>query len=449
MARGDQLAQPDLVADIVEDLAQTFAVAPVRRGGDAEDPAVGIGAARVVDDPAIAVGDCVVRFVDHQQIKRGHRLEIAGTRQRRHHGEGRLTGPVLAPGIDDRGRDLRRDPAELGAVLRRQLVAMGEDAGLGLAALDGARDDGGERDRLAETGRGDAERVAVIAERSEAALHEEALARTKAHGAAPYCAHAGRPGTGAAAGCGAGCGIGGGLLMTQRRCRAHDLRIVAMIGRDRAADLVLVVAAGIGADIDAGDELDPVEIGKAADPPRRLRLGRHVLVGNPARRVQHAAHQAAAHVGPVRPLGAVEPDQREDLAPGILALGHGELAVEIDSPGGAARGIAAGPALRGIVEPAGADGQAHLGQRALGDEVGVALRVVEIVPGTHGEPPFLIRIAVGIGRHRPDRRAAGRRSGDPSPGLRASGSSPSGGRDGVLRLGPGGRSDPWPESPRG
>ena len=210
MARGDQLAQPDLVADIVEDLAQALAVAPVRRCGDAEDPAVGIGFPGAIDDPAIAVGDRMMRLIDHQQIECRHRLEIGGSGQRRRHGEGRLTGPVLAPGIDDRGRDLGRDPAELCAVLRRELVTVGEDAGFGVAALDGARDHGGERDGLAEAGRGDAERVAVIVERSEAALHEEALARTKAHGADPYCAHAGRPGTGAAAGCGAGAAFAAG-----------------------------------------------------------------------------------------------------------------------------------------------------------------------------------------------------------------------------------------------
>ena len=162
-----------------------------------------------------------------------------------------------------------------------------------------------------------------------------------------------------------------------------------MIGRDRAADLVPVVAAGIGADVDAGDELDPVEIGETADASRGLRLRRHVLVGNPARRVQHAAHEAAAHVGPIRPLGAVEADQGENLAPGIRTLGHGELAVEIDGTCRAARGIAPGPALRGVVEPARADGQTHLGQRAFRDEVGVALRVVEVVPETrHGWGPF-------------------------------------------------------------
>src|SRR5690606_25762744 len=122
---------------------------------------------------------------------------------------------------------------------------------------------------------------------------------------------------------------------------------------------------------------------------RRLRLRRLVLVRDPARRIQHAADEAAAHVGPIRPLGAVEPDQGEDLAPGILALGHRELAVEIDRTGRAAGGMAPGPALRGIVEAAGADGQAHPGKRALGDQVRVRLRVVEVVPlAGHGRDPF-------------------------------------------------------------
>ena len=47
-----------------------------------------------------------------------------------------------------------------------------------------------------------------------------------------------------------------------------------MVTRDRAADLVLVVTACIGADIDTRDKLDPVEIGKPTDPPRRLRRKR-------------------------------------------------------------------------------------------------------------------------------------------------------------------------------
>src|SRR5690606_41492958 len=99
----------------------------------------------------------------------------------------------------------------------------------------------------------------------------------------------------------------------------------------------------------------------------------------------HAADQAAAHVRPVRPFGAVEPDQGEDLAPGVGTFENRELARKIDRAGGSPRGVSAGPALRRIVESARADCQAHLGQRALGDDVAVLLGVVEIVPGSsHG-----------------------------------------------------------------
>src|SRR5690606_39738624 len=55
------------------------------------------------------------------------------------------------------------------------------------------------------------------------------------------------------------------------------------------------------------------------------------------------------------PIWTVKPDQRENLAPGILALGDGEFAVEVHGAGRATGGIAPGPALRRIVETAGAD----------------------------------------------------------------------------------------------
>src|SRR5690606_5781529 len=88
--------------------------------------------------------------------------------------------------IDDRGRDLRVHPAELAAVLSGQLVAVGERAGLGARALRGfadhATDDSREHDRLAGSGRGDAEGVSVFVERADAALDELLLAGTQQHG---------------------------------------------------------------------------------------------------------------------------------------------------------------------------------------------------------------------------------------------------------------------------
>src|SRR5690606_33739109 len=107
----------------------------------------------------------------------------------------------------------------------------------------------------------------------------------------------------------------------------------------------LVVAIRVGADVDAGNELQPVEIGKARDATRGLCRLALVLVGKATGGVEHAADQAAPHIGPFRTLGAVEPDQREDLAAGVLTFEHGELAIEIDRAGRAARGVAAGPTL--------------------------------------------------------------------------------------------------------
>ena len=57
MARGNQFAQPHLIGDIVEDLAQALPVATVRRRRDPEDAGVGIGFAHPVDDAAVALGE--------------------------------------------------------------------------------------------------------------------------------------------------------------------------------------------------------------------------------------------------------------------------------------------------------------------------------------------------------------------------------------------------------
>ena len=54
---------------------------------------VGIGLAHPVDDAAIAVGDGVMRLVDHQQVQRRHRLQVRRARQRRHHSKGDMAGP--------------------------------------------------------------------------------------------------------------------------------------------------------------------------------------------------------------------------------------------------------------------------------------------------------------------------------------------------------------------
>ena len=52
MVRSDQLAQTHLVGDIVEDLTQTFLVAPARCGRHSEDPRLRVGVAHPLDDAA-------------------------------------------------------------------------------------------------------------------------------------------------------------------------------------------------------------------------------------------------------------------------------------------------------------------------------------------------------------------------------------------------------------
>jgi hypothetical protein len=66
--RGDQLAEPDLVSDVREDLPQPDLVAAVRRRCDAIDPAVRVALQRPIDDAAVAVGDGVMRLVDQMYL---------------------------------------------------------------------------------------------------------------------------------------------------------------------------------------------------------------------------------------------------------------------------------------------------------------------------------------------------------------------------------------------
>ena len=79
---------------------------------------------------------------------------------------------------------------------------MGEDGSLGGAAADMLAHRRRQHDRLAGAGRGDAEDVAVLAERTKAALDEELLAGAEHHAGAalPQRAQAGR-GSAPGAGC--------------------------------------------------------------------------------------------------------------------------------------------------------------------------------------------------------------------------------------------------------
>ena len=149
MARRNELADPDLVGDIGEHLAQALAVAAVGRCGDTEDANHRIALQRPVDDSPITFGHRMVCFVDHQEIERRHGFEIGSARQCRHHREGDLALPRLLGGIDHRGGQRRIHPGELAAVLLGELVAVGQHTGLGVAVVDHLTGDGRQHDGLA------------------------------------------------------------------------------------------------------------------------------------------------------------------------------------------------------------------------------------------------------------------------------------------------------------
>ena len=67
-------------------------------------------------------------------------------------------------------------------------------------------------------------------------------------------------------------------------------RIILVVSGDGAANVILFVAVGVGPDIDAREELEAIEICKARDTARVLRLRRIILFRQPTRRIEHAAH---------------------------------------------------------------------------------------------------------------------------------------------------------------
>ncbi len=394
-------------------------VTPVGCGGDAVDADVRVALAGPVDDPPVAVGGGVMGLVDDHEIERRHGLEVGRAGKRRDHGEGRAPAPRLGAGIDDRGRERRVDLGEFEGVLGGQLVAVGEHAGLGVAAGQHLADDAGEHQGLPTACRSDAEGIAVLVERAHAALDEGLLAGTKQQGPGPPIAPrpagsdwpAAPPAPGRAA---AGRPVrrpapvpgpaalarprahGAGPLPRRRREGHPGATVrppleglpVLVVRRDGEADFVTRLAVPVLADIDLRQELDAVEHGETVDAPDRLRLRRGVLLRQAAGRVEDAAHERPAHVGPLGALGAREADQAPHPAPCVGALEEHELGVEIDRAGGlVAGGVAPGPALARIVVAARLDGHAHGRDGALGDDVvgGLLLGIVEVVPGSgHG-----------------------------------------------------------------
>lgn len=88
-----------------------------------------------------------------------------------------------------------------------------------------------------------------------------------------------------------------------RRDLPHDLGIILVIRRYRTANFVLFLTVGVGTDVHPGDEFDPIQLGKAADPAFGLRLWRIVLVIEPARRELRPCCRTLGYFTPVRERG--------------------------------------------------------------------------------------------------------------------------------------------------
>jgi len=182
MARSDQFPHADLVRHVREYLAQPLAVTAVGCGGHSEDARHRIEVEDAINDATVAVGDRMMRLVDHEEIDRRHGIQICRPGKGRHHREGDLAIPVFTAGIDDRGRHAGINPGEFVPVLVCQFITVGQDTGLGSAVADHLARDRGQDNRLAGAGRSHTERVAVGVERRQAALDEKGLSGTKDHG---------------------------------------------------------------------------------------------------------------------------------------------------------------------------------------------------------------------------------------------------------------------------
>ena len=120
----------------------------------------------------------MVRFINHQQIQRGHVLQVAVSAQCLHHGKGGLTIPGLCMGIKYRSADRRIYAPELGFVLSGELIAMGQHAGLGIFTGQPLPGNTGQHDGFAGARRRHSQRILVLFKRSQTALHKQLLTRS-------------------------------------------------------------------------------------------------------------------------------------------------------------------------------------------------------------------------------------------------------------------------------
>ena len=120
---------------------------------------------------------------------------LTGRVQRRHHGEGDLTGPALLGGIDHRGVISGTTRPNLVRFCAVSSSRWARTQALALAALDDLAGDRREHDRFARAGRCDAERVAAGWRAQQGCARRKVLWRGRRRMAvAPYCAQLGRPG---------------------------------------------------------------------------------------------------------------------------------------------------------------------------------------------------------------------------------------------------------------
>ena len=147
-----------------------------------------------------------------------------------------------------------------------------------------------------------------------------------------------------------------------------------MVRLDRHLDHIAIRTLGVLFDINANDEFDAIQLVKALDAARGGGLRCVVLRVDIAGAVERSADKAASHLAPGRPLLGQQADVAPHLAFGMLTVGDHKFGREVDRPGVEGfGGVAAAPALFGIVVTTGLDGHAHRYNGALGDQIETGL----------------------------------------------------------------------------
>ena len=173
----DETVQGKLIAAIAEDMAQTFPVAPRRRGRDPKNPAVRVFIPHGVHDLAVARGHGVMRLVDDEQIQFGNGGQSPVPAQRLHHGERGVPFPVFDVGVEHPDAGARVDLPIFFRILEGQLVTVLENKLL-------SADTSGERrqeHRFARARRRHRQGVAMLFQRGDSLGNHLFLVRPQDH----------------------------------------------------------------------------------------------------------------------------------------------------------------------------------------------------------------------------------------------------------------------------